>query len=89
MTRGNAKGRVAGLAPEPRTSARVLLIAGLILAGLNMRPALAGVSPLLDEIMSDLALTPAAGGAITTVMVACLGLLGPAAPALAGRTVPC
>jgi CP family cyanate transporter-like MFS transporter len=64
---------------------RVLLVAGLILAGLNMRPALAGLSPLLDEIMAGLGLTPAEGGAITTIMVVCLGLFGPAAPVLASR----
>jgi CP family cyanate transporter-like MFS transporter len=64
---------------------RVLLIAGFLLAALNLRPALAGVSPLLPDIMGDLGLGPAAGGAITTVMVLCLGLLGPLAPALATR----
>ncbi|WP_066946136.1 MFS transporter [Microtetraspora fusca] len=64
---------------------RVLLIVGFVLAALNLRPALAGVSPLLTDIMRDLGLTPAAGGAITTIMVACLGLLAPLAPALAGR----
>ncbi|MEN3534575.1 MFS transporter [Microbispora sp. ZYX-F-249] len=63
----------------------VLLIAGFVLAALNLRPALAGVSPLLPAIMRDLGLSPAGGGAITTVMVACLGLLAPAAPALATR----
>ncbi len=62
-----------------------MLIAGFVLAALNLRPALAGVSPLLGDIMGELGLTPAAGGAITTVMVACLGLLAPLAPALAGR----
>ncbi|MEV4455594.1 MFS transporter [Microbispora sp. NPDC049633] len=62
-----------------------LLIAGFVLAALNLRPALAGVSPLLPAIMRDLGLSPAAGGAITTVMVACLGLLAPVAPALATR----
>jgi CP family cyanate transporter-like MFS transporter len=64
---------------------RVLLVAGFVLAAWNLRPALAGVSPLLNDIMGDLALTPAAGGAITTVMVLCLGLLGPLAPALSTR----
>ncbi len=63
----------------------MLLIAGFVLASLNMRPALAGVSPLLDEIMTDLGLTPAGGGAITTVMVVCLGVLAPLAPLLATR----
>ncbi|MFG1945157.1 CynX/NimT family MFS transporter [Nonomuraea sp. NPDC048826] len=62
-----------------------LLVAGFVLAGLNLRPAIAGVSPLLDEIMTDLGLTPAGGGAIATVMVICLGVFGPLAPVLARR----
>lgn len=62
-----------------------LLVAGIVLAALNLRPALAGVSPLLDEIMKDVELTPAGGGAITTVMVVCLGVFGPVAPLLARR----
>ncbi|GGO22522.1 CynX/NimT family MFS transporter [Microbispora bryophytorum] len=63
----------------------LLLVGGFVLAALNLRPALAGVSPLLPAIMGDLGLSPAGGGAITTVMVVCLGLLAPAAPALATR----
>ncbi|MCG5214552.1 CynX/NimT family MFS transporter [Streptosporangium sp. KLBMP 9127] len=73
------------LAPVRGRSASVLLIIGFVLVSLNLRPALAGVSPLLDQIMADLGLTPAAGGAITTVMVVCLGLLAPLAPLLANR----
>ncbi|WP_329085045.1 MULTISPECIES: CynX/NimT family MFS transporter [unclassified Streptosporangium] len=64
---------------------RMLLIAGFVLAALNLRPALAGFSPVLDEIMEDLGLSAAGGGAITTVMVVCLGVLGPLAPLLASR----
>lgn len=64
---------------------QLLLLAGFILAGWNLRPALAGVSPLLTDIMEELRLTAAEGGAITTVMVVCLGLLGPLAPFLANR----
>ncbi|GAA3840455.1 CynX/NimT family MFS transporter [Sphaerisporangium flaviroseum] len=78
----------SGIGPPSKPSRRttqVLLIAGFVLASLNLRPALAGVSPLLSEIMDDFGLTPAAGGAITTVMVVCLGLLAPVAPALATR----
>ncbi|PZG03055.1 CynX/NimT family MFS transporter [Nonomuraea aridisoli] len=63
----------------------VLLVAGFALAALNLRPAIAGVSPLLDEIMDDVGLTPAGGGAITTVMVVCLGVFGPLTPLLARR----
>ncbi|SDK17490.1 CynX/NimT family MFS transporter [Nonomuraea jiangxiensis] len=62
-----------------------LLLAGVVLAALNLRPAIAGVSPLLDEIMRDVGLSPAAGGAITTVMVVCLGVFGPVTPLLARR----
>ncbi|QYC44501.1 putative transporter YycB [Nonomuraea coxensis DSM 45129] len=63
----------------------VVLVAGFVLAALNLRPAIAGVSPLLDEIMGDVGLSPAGGGAITTVMVVCLGVFGPVAPLLARR----
>ena len=62
-----------------------LLVAGFVLAALNLRPAIAGVSPLLDEIMKDVGLSPSGGGAITTVMVVCLGVFGPVAPLLARR----
>lgn len=64
---------------------RALLIAGFVLASFNLRPALAGISPVLDEIMADLGLSAAGGGAVTTVMLVCLGVLGPLAPLLARR----
>ncbi|MCK2212649.1 MFS transporter [Actinomadura sp. ATCC 31491] len=62
-----------------------VLMAGFVLTALNLRPAIAGVSPLLDEIMDDVGLSPAGGGAITTVMVVCLGVFGAVAPLLARR----
>ncbi|NUR92255.1 MAG: MFS transporter, partial [Nonomuraea sp.] len=62
-----------------------LLIAGFVLAALNLRPAIAGISPLLHEIMTDTGLSAAGGGGITTVMVVCLGVFGPVAPLLARR----
>jgi CP family cyanate transporter-like MFS transporter len=64
---------------------RILLFVGFVLVALNLRPAIAGVSPLLTTIMGDLGLSAVQGGAITTVMVVCLGLLGPLAPVLATR----
>ncbi|WP_171055613.1 MULTISPECIES: CynX/NimT family MFS transporter [unclassified Nonomuraea] len=63
----------------------VALVAGFVLAALNLRPAIAGISPLLDEIMDDVGLSPAGGGAITTVMMVCLGVFGAVAPLLARR----
>lgn len=76
----------SGAMPEPKGEmSRTLLIAGFVLASLNLRPALAGISPVLDEIMTDLGLSAAEGGAVTTVMVVCLGVLGPIAPPAARR----
>nr|BFE82858.1 hypothetical protein GCM10020093_054590 [Planobispora longispora] len=39
-----------------------VMVAGFVLAALNLRPALAGISPVLDEIMEDLGLSPAGAG---------------------------
>jgi CP family cyanate transporter-like MFS transporter len=64
---------------------RGLLVCAIILAALNLRPALAGVSPLLADITRDLRLTPTTGGLITTVMVVCLGVASPLAPSLVRR----
>lgn len=84
--------RAAGrAATEPATPergdcwSRALLVAGLLVAALNLRPALANVAPLLDRIMADLGLSAFAGGLITTSTIACLGVLAPVAPLLAGR----
>ncbi|TDO46424.1 CP family cyanate transporter-like MFS transporter [Kribbella sp. VKM Ac-2527] len=57
----------------------------LVRPALNLRPALAGVSPLLADITRDLRLTPTTGGLITTVMVVCLGVASPLAPSLVRR----
>src|SRR5690606_21771480 len=72
-------------APTRGRAATVLLIAGFVLAAFNMRPALAGISPLLGQIMADTGLSAAGAGAITTVMVVCLGVLAPVAPLLSAR----
>lgn len=57
----------------------------MVLVALNLRPALSSVSPLLARLQADLALSPAAVGALTTVPVLCLGLFAPLAPRLAHR----
>src|SRR5476649_2617189 len=63
----------------------ILMLAGLVLVGLNLRPALSGVAPLLREIRGQLDLSTAYGGLLTTAPVLCLGLFGPVAPRLARR----
>lgn len=61
------------------------LAAGIVLAGLNLRIAVASVPPVLDELQRDLAISPAAAGLLTSIPVLCFGLLAPAAPGLTRR----
>ncbi|WP_166845978.1 MFS transporter [Isoptericola sp. BMS4] len=60
-------------------------VLAIVLAALNLRPAVVGVSPLLGEILADEHLSATAGGVLTTLPVLCFGLLAPVAPVLARR----
>ena len=62
-----------------------LLLLGLVLVALNLRPALSSLSPLLSEVSSSLGLSAARAGLLTTLPVLCLGLFAPLAPILARR----
>jgi CP family cyanate transporter-like MFS transporter len=64
---------------------RVLLLTGILLVALNLRPALAGVSPLLGEIMAGLPLSSVGARWLTSVPVLCFGLFSAVAPGLARR----
>ncbi|WP_454041172.1 MFS transporter [Cellulosimicrobium sp. Marseille-Q8652] len=63
----------------------VAAVAALLLAALNLRPAVVAVSPLLGEIRADWGLSAAAAGLLTALPVLCFGLLAPVAPVLARR----
>ena len=67
------------------TPRRLLLAAGLVLAGLNLRIAVANVPPILDEITGALSLSGTAAGALTAAPVVCFGVFAPVAPMLARR----
>ena len=56
---------------------------GLVAA--NLRPALASVGPVLDDVRSDLALSGTSAALLVSVPVLCLGVLASAAPKLARR----
>ncbi|MDO7897727.1 CynX/NimT family MFS transporter [Pseudomonas citrulli] len=62
-----------------------LLLVGLILVALNLRPALSSMAPLLSEVSRSLGLSAAQAGLLTTLPVLCLGLFAPLAPVLARR----
>lgn len=62
-----------------------LLLLGLVLVALNLRPALSSIAPLLNTVSKDLGMSAAEAGLLTTLPVLCLGLFAPLAPVLARR----
>ena len=71
-------------APAPLNRPWLLLL-GLVLVALNLRPALSSMAPVLGEVSSSLGLSAARAGLLTTLPVLCLGLFAPLAPILARR----
>jgi len=69
----------------PVVSRPWLLIMGLVLVAMNLRPALSSLSPLLNDVSASLGLSAAKAGLLTTLPVLCLGLFAPLAPILARR----
>jgi CP family cyanate transporter-like MFS transporter len=64
---------------------RILLIAAIVMASLNLRPAMASLPPLIETIRLDLALSFTALGLLTTIPVICLGVFPVAANRLAAK----
>ncbi len=67
------------------TGALVMLVAGLVLVGVNLRPALSSLSPVLKQVAAGTGLSGATAGLLTTLPVVCLGVFAPAAAVLARR----
>lgn len=57
----------------------VLLLAGLFITSLTLRPQLVGVGPLLPAIQDDLAVSHSLAGLLPTIVVLCMGLFAPTA----------
>ncbi|WP_300725818.1 CynX/NimT family MFS transporter [Pseudomonas sp.] len=75
-------------APLPSAPAVVrpwLLLLGLVLVALNLRPALSSMAPVLNTVSDSLGLSAAQAGLLTTLPVLCLGVFAPLAPILARR----
>jgi CP family cyanate transporter-like MFS transporter len=58
----------------------------VLLIALNLRAAIAGLSPLLPDVRADLGLSRAAAGLLTTLPLVCFAVLSPPA-ALLGRRI--
>ncbi|MGY0063003.1 CynX/NimT family MFS transporter [Streptomyces sp. LZ34] len=77
-------------APEPGAAPwrRRLVVLGLVLAAVNLRPAVTSLGPLLEEVRADLGMSGTVAGLLTSMPAACFALFGVAAPRLARRWGP-
>jgi CP family cyanate transporter-like MFS transporter len=57
----------------------------VVLVAVNMRPVIASVPPIVDEVRAAYGLSAAAAGALTAAPVVCMGLFAPAAAWAAAR----
>ena len=62
-----------------------LLLVGLVMVALNLRPALSSLAPMLNMVREATGLSATGAGLLTTLPVLCLGLFAPLAPLLARR----
>ena len=68
--------------------AAVLVLAGILLLSLNLRPAAVSVGPVLDELRDGLDMGPASAGLLTSLPVLAFAVFGALAPAAARRLGP-
>ena len=67
------------------SAAGPLLAVALVLVAINLRPAAAGIGPLIGRIRHDTGLSGTGAGVLATLPVLCFGGLAPVVPALARR----
>ncbi|MFC4467832.1 CynX/NimT family MFS transporter [Streptomyces xiangluensis] len=74
--------------PTPRTWGTRLVIVGLVLTALNLRPAITSLGALLEEVRSGLGMSGSVAGLLTSVPALCFAVFGVMAPRLARRFGP-
>ncbi|MFC9389852.1 CynX/NimT family MFS transporter [Streptomyces venezuelae] len=80
-----------GDSPAPGPARRLtlgLVTVGLVLAALNLRPAITSLGALLEEVSSDLHMSGTVAGVLTSVPPLCFAVFGITAPRLARRFGP-
>ncbi|SMF82120.1 CynX/NimT family MFS transporter [Streptomyces sp. Amel2xC10] len=77
-----------GAHPSPRAWAARLLMAGIVLAALNLRPAITSLGALLEEVRDGLGMSAGLAGLLTSVPPLCFAVFGITAPRLARRFGP-
>ncbi|MFI1012077.1 CynX/NimT family MFS transporter [Streptomyces sp. NPDC020965] len=76
------------LAPRHTVWITRLVMVGIVLAALNLRPAITSLGPLLEEIRTGLGMSGSVAGLLTSVPPLCFAVFGIAAPRLARRFGP-
>ncbi|MET8480592.1 CynX/NimT family MFS transporter [Streptomyces clavifer] len=72
-------------APGPASWLLRLVTVGLVLAALNLRPAITSLGPLLEEVRDGLHMSGSVAGVLTSVPPLCFAVFGFTAPRLARR----
>ncbi|MCF0081856.1 CynX/NimT family MFS transporter [Streptomyces lomondensis] len=90
MTPPTARSSAAPAAREPGgTSTRAwtmrLLVLGIVLSALNLRPAITSLGALLEEVRDGLGMSGSVAGLLTSVPPLCFAVFGVTAPRLARR----
>jgi MFS transporter, CP family, cyanate transporter len=74
--------------PSTTSRHRLLLLTGLFLVALTLRPQLIGIGPLLETIRHSLGVSHSVAGLLSTVIVLCMGVFAPIAYLIARRAGP-
>lgn len=79
----------AGAVPgAPRAWATRLVVVGIVLSALNLRPAITSLGALLEEVRDGLGMSGTLAGVLTSVPPLCFAVFGVMAPRLARRFGP-
>lgn len=87
-TRTSAAGDIPRTAPRARDWGTRLLVVGIVLAALNLRPAITSLGALLEEVRDGLGMSGSVAGLLTSVPPLCFAVFGITAPRLARRFGP-
>ncbi|WP_240117383.1 MULTISPECIES: CynX/NimT family MFS transporter [unclassified Streptomyces] len=77
-----------GTGTAARTWAVRLVVVGIVLSALNLRPAITSLGALLEEVRGGLGMSGTAAGLLTSVPPLCFAVFGVTAPRLARRFGP-
>ncbi|MFF3321590.1 CynX/NimT family MFS transporter [Streptomyces sp. NPDC002889] len=83
-----APAAVDSAAPRPPVWITRLVVVGIVLAALNLRPAITSLGALLEEARTGLHMSGSVAGLLTSVPPLCFAVFGVAAPRLARRFGP-